>query len=96
MRQLLQEYHFELGFKGREQLIWRGVAWDMFSAFFEEAYEHLFDGSSLLCPIVHPEMDVLVLKAEGFTILRTCVHGHMYPSSQDCFLMPGSVLAWNF
>lgn len=27
----------------------------MFSAFFEEAYEHLFDGSSLLCPIVHPE-----------------------------------------
>ncbi len=31
---------------------------DLFSAFFEEAYKKLFDGSSLLCPVVHPGMDV--------------------------------------
>lgn len=40
----------------------------MFSAFFEEAYKHLFDGSSLLCPVVHPEMDVSQLKTMGFII----------------------------
>lgn len=45
-----------------------GVTRDMFSAFYDKAYEKLFDESSLLCPIVHPEADMSLLTTMGFVI----------------------------
>lgn len=56
--QILQEYPLRIRFQGERAIDLGGVARDMFSAFYEEAYKRIFDGSSLLCPIVHPEMGV--------------------------------------
>ena len=67
-KQLLQEYPFRIQFRGEKAVDLGGVARDMFSAFYEEAYKHLFDGSSLLCPVVHPEMDMSLLTTVGFVI----------------------------
>ena len=53
--QILQEYPFRIRFQGERAVDLGGVARDMFSAFYEKAYEKLFDGSSLLCPVLHPE-----------------------------------------
>ena len=66
--QILQEYPFRIIFIDEKALDLGGVARDMFSAFYEAAFERLFDGSSLLCPIVHPEMDASVLATLGFII----------------------------
>ena len=65
---ILQENPFRIRFEGERAIDLGGVARDMFSAFYEEVYERLFDGSSLLCPIVHPEMDMSVLTTMGFVI----------------------------
>ena len=62
---LLQEYPFHIGFVGERAIDSSRVLQDVFSAFFEEAYKHLFDGNNLLCPIVHPEMDTSLLGAMG-------------------------------
>ena len=66
--EILQEFPFHVSFKGERAVDLGGVARDMFSALFEAAYEHLFDGGSLLYPIVHPEMDVCLLSTVGFII----------------------------
>ena len=62
---LLQEYPFHIEFVGERAIDAGGVTREMYSAFFEEAYKHLFDGNNLLCPIVHPEMDTSLLGAMG-------------------------------
>ena len=65
---LLREYPFRIQFTGERGFDAGGVARDMYSAFFEETYKHLFDGSTLLCPVVHPEMDVSTLATVGTII----------------------------
>lgn len=70
--QLLGMYPFRVEFVGERAIDAGGVSRDMFSAFYEMAYEKLFDGSSLLCPVVHPDMDVSMLSAMG------CVISHAY------------------
>ena len=37
------------------------VTRDMFSAFWEAAYTRLFEGATLLTPLLHPQMDMGVL-----------------------------------
>ena len=44
------------------------VSWDMFSAFFEDAYAKLFDGGSLLVPAVLPHIDESVWPVMGAII----------------------------
>ena len=68
----LAEYPFRVQFKGGLGVDIGGVARDMFSSFYEKAYERLFDGSCLFCPIVHPEMDKDCLSIVG------CVISHAY------------------
>ena len=55
-------------FQGERAVDLGGVARDMFSAFYVETYDRLFDGSSLLCPTVYPEMDMSMLTTVGFVI----------------------------
>ena len=52
----------------------------MFSAFFEAAYERLFDGSSLLCPVVHPEMDTAMLMTVGFIMSHAYLVAGLLPT----------------
>ncbi len=65
---VLQVYPFRVKFAAERAIDAGGVTRDLFSAFFEEAYKKLFDGSSLLCPVVHPGMDVSTLKTVGLII----------------------------
>lgn len=66
--QLLKEYPFRVRFHGELGVDAGGVARDMFSSFYESAYERLFDGSSLFCPVVHPDVDATCLSIVGFVI----------------------------
>ena len=50
-----------------------GVQRDMFSAFWEQAYSTLFEGSTTLIPMVHPQIDISL-----YTILgRIVSHGYL-------------------
>ena len=50
-----------------------GVQRDMLSGFWEVAYKKLFDGSSLLTPMVHPQIDLTVFPILG----RILSHGYL-------------------
>ena len=45
-----------------------GVAREMYSAFFKEAYRHRFYSGTLLYPAVHPGMDISLLSTVGTII----------------------------
>jgi len=51
-----------------------GVYRDMLSGFWEEAYCHLFDGGSLLTPVLHPQMDMTVFPTLG----KIISHGYLF------------------
>ena len=42
-----------------------GVTRDMYSAFWEEAYNHLFDGATILVPLVHAQTDMGIFPILG-------------------------------
>lgn len=42
-----------------------GVQRDMYAAFWEKAYVSLFEGATLLTPMIHPQMDMSVLPVFG-------------------------------
>ena len=65
-----------------------GVARDMFSAFYESAYEPLFDGSSLFCPVVHPEMETTCLPTVGFVISHGYVMVGILAANSNSFPLP--------
>ena len=62
------EYPFCVRFSGEKAIDTGGVACDMFSAFFEECYVKLFDGGSLLCPVVHSHIPVSKFPTVGTII----------------------------
>ena len=68
----LKEYPLYIKFEGEIAVDFGGVQRDMLSAFWEEAYIHFFDGSSLLVPTVHPNVDMSLLPKLGL-ILSPCV-----------------------
>ena len=80
--EVLREFPFRTRFEGERAIDVGGVTRDMFSAFFEEAYKRLFDGSCLLSPVVHPDMDTSVLTTLGFVIS----HAYMVTG-----LLPGRI-----
>ncbi len=65
---VLQVYPLRVKFAAERAIDAGVVTRDLFSAFFEEAYKKLFDGSTLLCPVVHPGMNVSTLKTVGLII----------------------------
>ena len=60
-----QEYPFHIRFEGEKAVDCGGVARDMFSGFWEEAAKRVFDGSNLLIPAIHPEIDMQVFPTLG-------------------------------
>ena len=63
--QPLQEYPLSIKFDGERAYDASGVTRDMFSAFWEAAYERVFDGSMLLAPVMHPQVDFTILPLLG-------------------------------
>lgn len=54
----LEVYPFRVKYKGEKALDIGGVARDMFSAFYEDVYNRMFDGASLLVPALLPHIDI--------------------------------------
>ena len=55
-------------FKGEKALDAGGVSKDLFSAFFEEVYVRLFDGTYMLHPAMNPSIDISVFGTVGAVI----------------------------
>ena len=62
-----------IAFRGEIGVDNGGVQRDMFSAFWDRAYSELFEGSTLLTPMVHPQTDLTVLPIIG----RILSHGYL-------------------
>ena len=73
------EYPFCVRFSGEKAIDTGSVARDMFSAFFEDCYVKLFDGGSLLCPVVHPHTPVSKLPTVGAVISHSYLTTGTYP-----------------
>ena len=71
--EVLAEFPLRIKFAGELAFDSGGVCWDMFSAYWEEAYKHFFDGSSLLTPVLHPHVDMSVLPQVGAVLS----HGYL-------------------
>lgn len=97
--ELLQEYPFRVQFEGEKAIDVGGVARDMYSAFYEEAYKKYFDGNVLLSPIVHPEMNTSVLSTLGAIVS----HGYLvtgvlpvriaFPCLAQCLLGQATIIS---
>jgi len=75
----LQEYPLHIKLEGEKAIDSGGVSRDMLSAYWQDAYKHFFDGSTLLIPTVHPNTDVSVLPKLGVILS----HGYLV-----CGFMP--------
>jgi len=63
--EILEEFPLRIRFANEPAIDSGGVCRDLFSAFWEEAYLNFFDGSSLLSPVMHANMDMASLPMLG-------------------------------
>ena len=70
---IVNECPIYITFKGERGIDSGGVQRDMFSSFWEAAYNMLFEGSNLLTPMIHPQTDLAVFP----TIGRILSHGYL-------------------
>ena len=70
---IVKEYPLRIRFEGEMAVDTGGVCRDMVSAFWEEAYKCMFDGGSLLTPVVHPQTNMSVLPLLG----KILSHGYL-------------------
>ena len=71
--EVLDEYPLRIKFNGELGYDCGGVCRDMFSAYWDEAYQLFFDGSSLLVPALHLNVNMSALPCLG-TVLS---HGYI-------------------
>ena len=50
-----------------------GIQCEMYSAFWEKAYQLLFEGATTLIPMIHPQTDVSLFPATGLILS----HGYL-------------------
>ena len=70
--EVLNHYPLRISFVG-EMAVDGGVCRDMLSGFWEEAYYQLFDGSTLLTPVVHAQSNMSTFATLG----RILSHGYL-------------------
>ena len=63
--QIIKEYPIYITYDSEVADDQGGVMRDMFSGFWEEAYITLFDGVTLLIPLVHPQTDLQAFSTLG-------------------------------
>ncbi len=71
--EIVGEYPIYIQFSKEPALDYGGVQRDMYSAFWNEAYSKLFEGATLLVPLVHPQIDMAVYPILG----RILSHGYL-------------------
>ena len=70
---ILSEYPLDIEFQGEIAIDHGGVTRDMFSAFWDKCYQSLFDGATLLVPMLSPQADISTLPLIG----RIISHGYL-------------------
>lgn len=65
---IVKEYPFHIEFQGEIAVDIGGVSRDMFSAFFDEMYLKLFDGSSLVYPAMNSSIEVDDFRVIGMIV----------------------------
>lgn len=70
---ICQEYPIDIEFESEEAIDHGGVQREMFSAFWEQAYLQLFEGATILTPLIHPQTDTTVFPVLG----RILSHGYL-------------------
>ena len=60
-------------FKGKKTLDAGGVSEGLLSAFFEQVYVHLFDGTCMLHPAMNPSINICAFSTVGAVIFRGCL-----------------------
>ena len=71
--EILEEYPLKIRFSNEVAIDTGGVCRDMFSGFWEDAYSRFFDGSTLLTPALHANVDMSLLPQLG----RILSHGFL-------------------
>ena len=69
----LEVYPFRVKYKGKKAFDIGGVARDMFSALYEDVYNRMFDGASLLVPALLPHIDISTWQLLGKIISHSCI-----------------------
>ncbi len=93
---LTDQYPLEMKFVNEQAVDLGGVSRDVMPAFWQDAYEKMFEGSKLIVPVMNPHTDVAMLTRLG-TILS---HGYLctgflptrisFPSLVAIVLGPGA------
>ena len=107
MDTIISEYPFRTQFEGERAVDLGGVSREMFTAFFEESYQKLFDGCTLLTPALHPGVDMSLLSVFGAIMSHAyLVSGVLpvrvaFPTLAHCFLgsnirIPDNVMVTSF
>jgi hypothetical protein len=68
--EIVGEYPIEIKYTAERAIDDGGVQRDMFSAFWEEAYAKLFEGSTSIIPMVNPHIDMMVFPILGRILSR--------------------------
>ena len=79
------EYPLRIKFKDEIAIDVGGVSRDSLSAFFDEAYHHLFDGSSFLHPATHACVNMQAFPILGAIISHAYLAVGIFP---DCIAFP--------
>ena len=70
---IVTEFPLKVEFHNEEAVEFGGVCRELFSAFWEKAYELLFEWSITLTPMIHPQMDITILPVIG----KIISHGYL-------------------
>lgn len=76
---LIHEYPLTISFAGERAIDLGGVTRDMYSAFFDEAYQRFFDGCTLLTPAIHPNINFSTLPLFGTILSHSYLASGMLP-----------------
>lgn len=77
--EIVLEYPLRIKFKDEKAIDAGGVSRDSFSAFFDEAYNHLFDGSCFLHPATHACVDMRSFPILGAVISHAYLTVGVFP-----------------
>ncbi len=98
---LTQVFPLEMEFTGEQAVDIGGVSRDAMAAFWQSAFERLFDGNKLLVPVISPHIDMSILPGLG----KILSHGYLctgylptqiaFPSFAAIVLGPTVSIAFN-
>lgn len=93
---IVNEYPIFMAYSSENAIDDGGVTRDVFCAFWEEAYRVLFEGSTVLIPLIHPSTDLNVFPILGKIISHGYFVSGMLPLRICCPTLLGMLLGTAF